>query len=89
MQFFNPETALLEALDKSDLRPFQKLRVRLALRFRPEARTEMLGAVQMHCVMEGMVSESGEIEAAINWQDLIDSLVKLLPAILQIISLFT
>lgn len=85
---FDAQAALLEAIEQSDLRPFQKKRMRIALRFRPVLRAEMLGAVQMHCCMEGLVTEGGEVEAAVDWQAVIDAIVKYLPAILSIIMLF-
>jgi hypothetical protein len=85
---FDAEAALFEALDQSDLRPIQKMRIRLAVRYRPAVRAEVLGAVQMQCCMQGLVSEGGEVEAAVDWQAVIDAIVKYLPAILSIIMLF-
>ena len=84
---FDAQAALLEALDQSDLPPRQRLRIRLALRFRPALRAEVLGAVQMHCCMAGLVSETGEVAAAIDWQMVIDTIIKYLPTILQLIML--
>lgn len=85
---FDPEAALFEALDQSDLRPIQKLRVRLAVRFRPAVRAEVLGAVQMQCCLAGLVTEAGEVEAAIDWQMVIDTIIKYLPTILSLIMMF-
>jgi hypothetical protein len=85
---FDAEAALFEALDNSDLRPIQKKRIRLQVRYRPLKRAEILGAIQAHCCMEGLISESGEVEAAIDWQMVIDAIVKYLPTILSIIMLF-
>lgn len=85
---FDAQAALFEALDQSDLRALQKRRIRLAVRLRPAVRAEVLGAVQMQLCMEGLVSETGEVEAAIDWQQVIDAIVKYLPAILSIIMLF-
>lgn len=89
MKLFDAERALLSAVAQSDLPLIAKLRIRLALRFRPAARAEMLGAVQMYCVMEGLLPEDGMVEAAFDFQQLIDAIMKFLPMILQIISLFT
>lgn len=85
---FNAELALLEALEKSNLRPMQKLRVRLALRYRPSVREEILGAVQMHCVIEGAVTEEGTIEPAMEWIMIIELIIKYLPTILSMFSRF-
>lgn len=85
---FDAEQALFEALDQSDLRPLQKLRVRLAVRFRPAVRAEVLGAVQMQCCLAGYITEEGEIQAAVDWQQIIDMIVKYLPTILSIVMLF-
>ena len=88
MMVFNAERALLEAVDQSDIRPFQKLRIRMALRYRPAVREEMLGMVQMHCVLAGLVEESGEVMAAIDWKAIIEAIIKYLPAIISLISMF-
>lgn len=85
---FDAEAALFEALEQSDLRPIQKLRIRTSVRYRPRIRAEILGAVTAHCVMEGLVSEAGEIEAAIDWQSLLDAIIKYLPTILSLFALF-
>jgi len=85
---FNAESALLAAIEESDLRPLQKLRIRMALRFRPAVRAEILGAVQMHCILEGLVEESGEVQAAIDWKAIIEAIIKYLPAILALIAMF-
>lgn len=85
---FDPEAALLEALDQSDLSPRQKRRIRLAVRFRPQKRAEILGLIQVECCMAELVSETGEIQAAVDWQQVIDLIIKYLPTILQLIMLF-
>ena len=88
MNIFDAESALIEAIEESDLRPIQKLRLRLALRFRPMVRAEMLGAVQMHCVMQGVVTEAGEVQAAIDWKQVIDIIIQYLPTLLSLLLMF-
>ena len=85
---FDAERALLEAVEQSDVRPFQKLRIRMALRFRPIMREEILGMVHMHCVLAGLVEESGEVMAAVDWAAIIEAIIKYLPAIISLISMF-
>jgi len=82
------QSALLEAVAASELRPIQKLRIRLALRYRPAVRAEILGAVQMQLCVEGLVSEEGVVEAAIDWRVVIDTIIKYLPTILSLIMMF-
>jgi hypothetical protein len=92
-QPFNAEAAVLEALARNTtLSNFQKMRVRVAMRWRPRVRAEIIGEVTALCIEAGYVSEDGALMAPpsgqVDWDAIIEFIEKLIPLILKIISLF-
>lgn len=92
-QPFNAEAAILQALEKNKtLSSFQKLRVRLALKYRPRVRAEIIGEVTALCIEEGYVTEDGTLAAPpsgqVDWDAIIEFIERLIPLILKLISLF-
>jgi hypothetical protein len=92
-QPFNAEAAILQALEKNEtLSSFQKLRIRLALKYRPRVRAEIIGEVTALCIEEGYVSEDGVLLAPpsgqVDWDAIIEFIERLIPLILKLISLF-
>ena len=85
------EKAVIEAAEKSNLGRFQKARIERIMtgRFRPIAKKNITDRVTAALLAEEMIvaSDSG-VEFAVDWESILAFIERLLPLILQLISLF-
>ena len=81
--------AVREAVDRSEtLTAREKRRIKASVRWRPRVRAEVAGLVLAEACVEGLVDEDGEVAAAIQWDQILSFIERLLPLILQLVSLF-
>jgi hypothetical protein len=91
MKAIDIQEAVVKAAEASDLSEFQKNRIKRIMKspFRPIARRNITDRVTEALLAEEMlvVTEAG-VEAAVDWEKILERIQKLLPIILQLIALF-
>lgn len=82
------DEAAAQAFKSGEITRWQLARIRMAIRFRPEAVAEIQAAVVDDAVAAGRMAPGDAISAAFDWTKLLDFIKQLLPIILQLISIF-
>lgn len=78
--------AILEAASQ-ELKPLQVARLRLAMALRPVKAQAAIDMAEMRLQAEGMLSEDGEMESAVDWNQIFAIFLELLPIILKLFGL--
>lgn len=92
MKAFSSAELLSEAIEQSDVGPLRKALLRRVMVRRPELREEMLSLameqLRSDCEMRGIAMPmEGQLIDAIDWQNLLDLIIRYLPTIIQLILL--
>jgi hypothetical protein len=82
----DPRKAFFEAAAK-ELRPLQMVRLRLAMALRPVKAQAAIDMVEMRLQAEGILSEDGDVQAAVDWNQILAIILELLPVILKLFGL--
>jgi len=85
------EKLLLESVKKSNLRPFQKMRLNVILKtnIAPKLKQQLILDTTAKLLEAEKISEQeGEVVALVNWDEILAFIEKLLPLLIQLIGLF-
>ncbi len=89
-RIFNSRDLINEAISQSKVGPLRKALLKRAFNNRPDLREELTGLVMEQCredcLAMGMTAPvEGGVVDAVDWQKLIDLVMKYLPTIIQLI----
>lgn len=82
----DPRKAFFEAAAQ-ELRPSQMVRLRLAMALRPFKAQNAIDMVELRLQAEGITNEDGDVQAAVDWNQILAIILELLPIILKLFGL--
>lgn len=72
------DRVILEAAEQADIRPLQRWRVKMNVRFRGPMYDDLVDAVHAELRAYGMIDERGQVQAAIDWATILEVIIPLL-----------